>query len=137
MPASAPITDVRYTLAFTSATAAERAVGVTMRFATRGDGPVLLSLPAWTPGAYEISNFARWVSGFAASADGKMLDWDKLDHDTWRITPRGAGPVTVTFDFSADTLDNAMAWSRDDFLMLNGTNVFLYPEGAASSGRRR
>ena len=34
----------------------------------------------------------------------------------------------MSFDFLADTLDNAMAWSRPDFLLLNGTNVFLYPE---------
>ncbi|MBA2626972.1 MAG: M61 family metallopeptidase, partial [Gemmatimonadales bacterium] len=26
-------------------------------------------------------------------------------------------------------LDNAMAWARPDFLLVNGTNVFLYPEG--------
>src|SRR5690606_6957527 len=27
------------------------------------------------------------------------------------------------------TLDNAMSWSRSDFLLFNGTNVFPYPEG--------
>ena len=42
---------------------------------------------------------------------------------------RGRRPVKVTFEFKADTLDNAMAWSRDEFLLFNGTNVFLYPEG--------
>src|SRR5262249_39446163 len=36
----------------------------------------------------------------------------------------------VTFNFAADTLDNAMAWARSDFVFLNGTNVFLYPEGS-------
>jgi predicted metalloprotease with PDZ domain len=35
----------------------------------------------------------------------------------------------VTFVYVADTLDNAMSWSRADFLLFNGTNVFLYPEG--------
>ena len=37
--------------------------------------------------------------------------------------------MTVRFEFLADTLDNAMAWARRDFLLVNGTNVFLYPEG--------
>src|SRR5205085_1091517 len=27
------------------------------------------------------------------------------------------------------TFDNAMAWARRDFLLFNGTNLFLYPEG--------
>jgi predicted metalloprotease with PDZ domain len=29
----------------------------------------------------------------------------------------------------ADSLDNAMTWSKGDFLLFNGTNLFLYPEG--------
>jgi predicted metalloprotease with PDZ domain len=90
---------------------------------------VLLSLPAWTPGAYEISNFSRWVSAFAPTAGGQPLGWDKLDYDTWRVQPGGAKSVTVTFDYLADSLDNAMAWARPDFAFFNGTNLFLYPEG--------
>ena len=127
---SAPIADVAYEVAFDSARADRRSVGVRMTFTVRGDGPVVLSLPAWTPGAYEISNFARWVSSFAAAGDGgRPLAWDKADFDSWRVHPAGARRVTVSFDYRADTLDNAMAWSRADFLFFNGTNLFLYPEG--------
>src|SRR5688500_18002998 len=63
---SAPITNARYDLTFDSTTASRRAINVAMSFDVAGPGPVLLSLPAWTPGAYEISNFARWVVGFTA-----------------------------------------------------------------------
>jgi predicted metalloprotease with PDZ domain len=45
------------------------------------------------------------------------------------VQPGGARTVTVSFDYVADTLDNAMAWARPDFLLFNGTNLFLYPEG--------
>lgn len=126
---SAPLSDVRYEVTFTRATAAERSARVAMTFTAAGD-PVVLSLPAWTPGAYEISNFSRFVLDFAATAAGRALEWDKVDHDTWRIRRGGTtGPVTVTFAYRADTLDNAMAWTRPDFLMFNGTNLFMYPEG--------
>ena len=100
-----------------------------MTFSTSGTAPVLLSLPAWTPGAYEISNFARWLTAFEATGDGHALTWDKLDYDTWRIRPAGAKSVRVTFRYRADTLDNAMSWTKPDFLLFNGTNLFLYPEG--------
>jgi predicted metalloprotease with PDZ domain len=126
---SAPVTDLRYTLTFTSATAQAKSLTVTTRFQAGGTAPVLLSLPSWTPGAYEVSNFARRVSGFSATQGGAPLTWDKSDPDTWRIRPSGRGEVTLTFDFQADQLDNAMAWSQADFLLVNGTNVFLYPEG--------
>ena len=66
---------------------------------------------------------------FDASAGGKALRWDKLDYDTWRVQPGGARSVSVHFDFLADTLDNAMAWAKPDFLLFNGTNVLPYPEG--------
>lgn len=128
-PVSAPVSDLRYEVTFTKATAAERLIKVTTRFGVSGRDPVLLSLPAWTPGAYELSFFARNVVNFAATADGKALTWDKLDYDTWRIATGGSKSVTVTFDYRADSLDNAMAWSRDDFAFFNGTNLFLYPEG--------
>ena len=100
-----------------------------MRFRVAGPGDVLLSLPSWTPGAYEVTNFARWVSHFSPKAGDKDLTWDKLDYDTWRIRPAGAKELEVSFDFLADSLDNAMAWSRDDFAFFNGTNVLLYAEG--------
>lgn len=126
---SAPIRDVKYDVTFMKANAERRDIGVSMSFTTTGTAPVLLSLPAWTPGAYEIANFARWVTGFEATAGGKPLSWDKVDYDTWRIRPDGAKSITVSFRFRADTLDNAGSWARSDFLLFNGTNVFLYAEG--------
>lgn len=126
---SAPISNITYDVSFTRETAARRSLEVGMRFTVNGSGDVLLSLPAWTPGAYEVTNFAKWVSEFSAVAEGRPLRWDKLDYDTWRLRPDGAKQVTVRFMFYADSLDNAMAWSREDFAFFNGTNLFFYPEG--------
>ena len=126
---SAPIRNVRYEVTFDSATARRRSLHVEMSFDASSTAPVLLSLPIWTPGAYEVSNFAHWVYGFDAKSGGTQLRWDKLDPDTWRVRPGGAGPVTVSFDYLADSLDNAMAWAKPNFAIFNGTNVFLYPEG--------
>jgi predicted metalloprotease with PDZ domain len=126
---SAPISNVRYELTFDSTTARRRMIQVAMSFDVGGQAPVLLSLPAWTPGAYEISNFSRWVLNFSAGTAGKSVRWDKLDYDTWRIQPGGSRSLTVRFDYRADSLDNAMAWSTPDFVLFNGTNLLLYPEG--------
>jgi predicted metalloprotease with PDZ domain len=126
---SAPITDIRYEVTFTRANGVRRQVTSTMTFTVGGTDPILLSLPAWTPGAYEIDNFARNVSSFAAEQAGNSLAWDKADPNTWRVRPRGVGEVSVHFDYLADSLDNANTWSRPDFLLFNGTNLFPYPEG--------
>jgi predicted metalloprotease with PDZ domain len=126
---SAPVQDISYRVTFDRALAERRVVHVDMNFRTDGDKPVVLSLPAWTPGAYEISYFARWTIDFGARGDGRPLTWEKSDYDTWRVMPAGAKQITVSFDYVADTLDNAMAWAKPDFLLFNGTNLFLYPEG--------
>src|SRR6266550_6323516 len=126
---SAPITDIRYEVTFTRANAERRLVTSAMTFTVGGTAPVILSLPAWTPGAYEIDSFARNIGNFSAEETGASLSWDKLDPDTWRVRPQGAGEVTVRFDYLADSLDNANTWARPDFLLFNGTNLFFYPEG--------
>ncbi|HEY7233066.1 MAG TPA: hypothetical protein VH539_02900, partial [Gemmatimonadaceae bacterium] len=126
---SAEVQDIRYDVTFDRAMAATRTVKVTTSFTVVGGGPVLLSLPEWTPGAYEISNFARWAFDFSAKGDGRDLTWSKQDYDTWRVETAGTTHVTVSFTYAADSLDNAMTWTQRDFLLFNGTNLFLYPEG--------
>jgi predicted metalloprotease with PDZ domain len=127
---SAPISNIVYDVTFDSTSAMHRSMHLAMSFEVASDSPVVLSIPAWTPGAYEISYFARRVAGFEARGDrDRALEWDKLDYDSWRVRPAGSRKVTVSFDYLADTLDNAMSWSRSDFLLFNGTNVFPYPEG--------
>ena len=44
-----------------------------------------LVMPVWTPGSYLIREFERHVQDFAADADGRALDWTKVDKNTWRI----------------------------------------------------
>jgi predicted metalloprotease with PDZ domain len=130
---SAPISNVRYEVGAMRSALEARRLSVTTSFDVADTGTVLLSLPAWTPGAYEISNFAKWVSAFAATENGAPLRWDKLDFDTWRVRPGKAGRVTVSFEYLADTLDNAMTWARPDFVLFNGTNLFMYAEGRSLS----
>jgi predicted metalloprotease with PDZ domain len=126
---SAPLTDIRYEVTFTRANAARRQVTSAMTFTVGGTDPVLLSLPRWTPGAYELDEFARDVSNFSAQQSGTSLPWDKTGPYTWRVRPRGVGEVTVRFDYLADSLDNANTWARPDFLLFNGTTLFPYPTG--------
>ena len=123
----ARISNVRYSVRFDSTTASRRQIAVEMRFTAASSGAVLLSLPAWTPGAYEIANFARFVNDFRAQRGSQGLDWDKADHDTWRVSVPDGGEVTVAFEYTADSLDNAHSWSKADFAFFNGTNLFLYP----------
>ena len=63
---SAPITDVRYEITADSAAVGRRQLGVSMSFHVSGNAPVVLALPAWSPGHYVLIWFARRVSQFSA-----------------------------------------------------------------------
>lgn len=126
---SAPITDVRYEITADSAAVGRRELGVAMSFHVASAAPVILALPAWSPGHYVLLWFARRVSQFATESNGTPLDWRKVDFQTWEIKPRSAGTVRVSFQYLADAVDRAVAWTAPDFAFFNGTNVFLYPAG--------
>jgi len=103
---------------------------VSAEFPARGKDTVYVSLPAWSPGNYEIQNYARYVRHFGAkSAAGQALFWDRLDKDTWRVLTGKSERVTVEFDYLADTIDLSLARITGDFGQFLGTNLFLYEEG--------
>jgi predicted metalloprotease with PDZ domain len=126
---SAPISHVHYDITVDSSNLTYRRLAVSMTFAVSSSKPVLLALPAWSPGHYTLLWFARRVSGFAAEARGGALRWRKVGLQTWEIQPTAAGTVTVSFRYRADTVDRAVAWTASNFAFFNGTNVFLYPVG--------
>ena len=126
---SAPVTNINYDVTADSAAVGRRQLGVLMTFDVASAAPVVLAIPAWSPGHYVMVWFARRVSKFAAESNGAALQWKKLDFQTWEIRPSGAGRVRVTFDYLADAVDRAVAWTAPNFAFFNGTNVFLYPVG--------
>ena len=99
-------------------------------FPASGQDTLRVSLPAWSPGNYDIQNYARFVRHFSArDAQGHTLFWDRLDKDTWRVPTGGAAAITVSFDMLADTIDLSMARLTGDFGQFLGTNLFLYQPG--------
>jgi predicted metalloprotease with PDZ domain len=126
---SAPISNISYEITADSSAVGRRQLGVAMSFTVAGTAPVILALPAWSPGHYVLLWFARRVSQFSAQSNGVPLDWRKLDFQTWEIKPRSSGTVRVTFNYLADAVDRAVAWTAPNFAFFNGTNLFLYPAG--------
>src|SRR3954464_15772023 len=126
---SAAISNVAYEIIADSVSVGRHQLGVSMTFDVSGTAPVVLALPAWSPGHYVLLWFARRVSQFSAESNGAQLAWRKVDYQTWEITPQFAGTVRVSFRYLADAVDRAVAWTAPNFAFFNGTNLFLYPAG--------
>ena len=98
-------------------------------FPSGGKDTLFVSLPAWSPGNYEIQNYARYVRHFGAkNAQGQALFWDRFDKDTWRVVTGKSDRVTAEFDYLADTIDLSLARIAGEFGQFLGANVFLYEE---------
>ncbi|PYO89926.1 MAG: hypothetical protein DMD58_08090 [Gemmatimonadetes bacterium] len=103
---------------------------VAAEFPTNGKDTLFVSLPAWSPGNYEIQNYARYLHGFVAkNSSGQLLYWDRADKDTWRVATGRSDRVTVEFDYSSDTIDLSIARTAQDFAQFLGTNLFMFEEG--------
>ena len=103
---------------------------VSAEFPARGKDTLLVSLPAWSPGNYEIQNYARYLHDFGArNVNGQPLRWDRADKDTWRIWPAGSDRVTVDFDYAPEKIDLSLARTVADFAQFLGTNLFMFEEG--------
>lgn len=126
---SAPISAIHYDVTADSAAVGSHQLGVVMTFRTTSTRPVVLALPAWSPGHYTLLWFARRVSDFSAETNGSPLEWHMIDYQTWEIIPKAPGEIRVSFKYLANTIDRAVAWTKPDFSFFNGTNLFMYPAG--------
>lgn len=126
---SAPITDLRFEVVAGPSQVINGHLEISAHFRASGTQAVILSMPSWTPGSYSLDHFAREVSDFAVLQGNRPLRWDKLDPDTWRVYPAGAGEVTITYRVRAQTSDVSASWTGDAIAFFNGTNVFLAVEG--------
>jgi len=130
---SAPISHIHYDVTCDTGNAAARTLSVALTFAVDGPGPVVLALPGWMPGAYQMEWFARRVSNFAVTAEGggAPVPWDKVDYQTWRIRPGRPRALRVTFTYRAEAVEiiDSFVSPAHDFALLNGATLFLYPVG--------
>src|SRR6266566_4339761 len=123
-----PAQAVRYEVSVASASA--HLFHVKADFPTGGKDTLYVALPAWSPGNYEIQNYARYVRHFGATAArGQPLFWDRADKETWRIATGHQERVTVAFDYLADTIDLSIARLIPGFGQFLGTNLFLFEPG--------
>jgi predicted metalloprotease with PDZ domain len=128
-PALAQLT-VSYEVTVT--TPHEHMFNVNMEIEGSGPAPIDVSMPVWTPGSYLIREYERHVTSFAATdGDGEPVPWHKLDKNTWRVEPRGAGGLVVEYDVYAR--EPGIRWSFVNSLggHIIGPSLFMYVIGHA------
>jgi predicted metalloprotease with PDZ domain len=94
-----------------------------------GPGPHEVELPVWTPGAYEIQDYARHLFDVRArSPEGKPLPLDKVRKNAWRLEATDDA-FTVTYQVYANQLDVDTSHLDGTHAYWNGATLFVYVDG--------
>ena len=88
-----------------------------------------LVMPVWTPGSYLVREFERHVQDFAADANGRALDWTKVNKNTWRVKTNGARQWRATYRVYANELSVRTSELNSDHAFWNNAALLMYRDG--------
>ncbi len=92
---------------------------------------LVMSMPVWTPGSYLVREFAKNVDRvYAVDGDGNELLVQKARKNKWMILSESADKVVVTYRVYAFELTVRTSFLDQTHGYLNGTSIFMYPEGS-------
>lgn len=92
-----------------------------------------LVMPVWTPGSYLIREFERHVQDFAADANGRALDWTKVNKNTWRVKTNGEREWRATYRVYANEFSVRTNELNSDHAFWNNAALLMYPDGRISA----
>ncbi len=96
------------------------------------DAEQRLSLPVWIPGSYLVREFARHLSGLAATQDGAAVELRQLDKATWLVRCKPGAPLVVRYRAYAFDTSVRAAYLDASRGFFNGTGLCLRVEGRES-----
>lgn len=91
---------------------------------------ITLALPVWAPGSYLVREFSRHIDVVtAADIDGEALKVQKSRKNHWKIIKGKTSKVTVNYEVYAFDLTVRTSFLDRSHGFVNGSNIFMYPEG--------
>jgi len=96
-------------------------------FPTHQQSKVLLQLPSWRPGRYELGNFAKNIRAWhVADKSGKDLMWNKVNKDLWEVNAEGLDTIILKYEYYAADLNAGSTYLDNEQLYINPVNCFFY-----------
>jgi predicted metalloprotease with PDZ domain len=88
---------------------------------------LILQLPAWRPGRYELGNFAKNIQYFKVTdANGNSLKFKKITKDSWKVSTVNISDIFVSYNYYANELNAGSTYLDENQLYVNGVNCLLF-----------
>jgi len=94
---------------------------------------VILKMPNWTPGYYQLMNYADKVVNFKAYDQEGELPWKKINPTSWKIDAKKGQAFAVSYDVKATHNFVAGNFVNEERAYISPAGAFLYPEGRINS----
>ncbi len=96
---------------------------------------LLLQLPTWRPGRYELGYFAKNIRNFQVNdKNGKSVIYEKIGHSQWLIHSKNKTKIIVRYQYYANELNAGSTFLNEEQLYINPVNCFCYkPEATKCS----
>jgi predicted metalloprotease with PDZ domain len=88
-------------------------------------------LSAWTPGYYQLMNYADNVSAFHVTTPSSpdTLQWNKKSANSWNIVSKNNSDLLIEYDVKAPRAFVAANYVDAERGYISPAGVFLYPDG--------
>ena len=106
-------------------------LNVTLHYQQAADThELVLNMPRWAPGYYQILDFAKHLCDFAATdSKGNALTWQKVGMNRWRIQLPEDRFAKVSYRIYANERDVASSRVEHDIAFIAPPGVFMHIDG--------
>ncbi len=88
---------------------------------------LLIQLPAWRPGRYELGNFAKNIQKWEAfDQKGNVLKFKKITKDCWEIQTKGISSIHIKYNYYAAEINAGSTFLDARQLFMNPVNCCVY-----------
>ena len=116
---------IQYTFSYTKPH--RHFIDIEMRIFEHSSPELIVQLPAWRPGRYELGNFAKNIQYFKVfDAQGHPLKFQKITKDTWKISTANCSEIVIQYNYYANELNAGSTYLDEIQLYVNPINCCLY-----------
>lgn len=102
-------------------------IDYTIEIHVANETEILVQLPAWRPGRYELGNFAKNLRNFkVVDENNTALEFCKKTKDSWEIKCGNCEKIMITYQYYAKVLNAGSTFLNEDILYVNPVNCLVY-----------
>ncbi|HEX5668730.1 MAG TPA: hypothetical protein VFX73_07990 [Chitinophagaceae bacterium] len=126
----------KYELSFTVSVKDPAAHIYHVKFHSQGlkKDTLILKMPVWTPGYYQLMNYASNLENFTVK-DGKGgdLNWERSSANSWKVQSGQAENIHISYDIKATRPFVASSYVDEERGYISPAGMFMHPDGMIGS----